>query len=109
MIVGESLSMFYSPHLSDSVGQRIAAGLNLPAAINETVGSLGGNNRIQHNAEVAAGRILHSGGDVHAADCKAVLLVLHRTGSHGHIGKNIGEIPVVLRYSISSAQVKPLS
>ena len=59
--------------------------------------SLGCNDRIQHNAEISAGRIFHSGRHIHTADSKTVLLIFHRTGSYGYIREKVGEIPVIFR------------
>lgn len=55
------------------------------------------NYGVQHDGKVAAGGILHSCGDIHAADHQTVLLVLHGTGSDGHIGKDIRKVTPVFR------------
>ena len=59
--------------------------------------SLSCNNRIYHNAEITAGRIFHSGRDIHTADSQTMLLILNRTCTYCNVGKDVGEITVVLR------------
>ena len=58
---------------------------------------LGSDNRIQHNRIVAAGRVLHSGRNIHAADRQSVLLILHGTGSDGYVGEDVLHIGPILR------------
>ena len=57
--------------------------------------SLSCNNRIYHNTEITAGRIFHSGRDIHTADSQTVLLILYAAGADCHIGQNIGYIAPV--------------
>ena len=52
---------------------------------------------IEHNAEIAAGGILHADRHAYAARRQSVLLVLYRTRSHRDIGKQVAEIAVIFR------------
>ena len=54
-------------------------------------------NGVQHNGQVAAGRIFHTCGNVKAADHNAVLLVFNGSGADGHIGENVRYIAPVFR------------
>ena len=61
------------------------------------VGVLGGLDGVHHHRQVAAGGIFHAHGNVQAAGDEAVLLVLHRAGADGRVGKDVREVIVILR------------
>jgi len=58
---------------------------------------LGSLNGIHHDTQIAAGGIFHAHRRFNAAGGEPVLLVFHAAGTHGHIGQQVGKIPVVFR------------
>ena len=97
MIVWHCLTMFIDRTTQNCMCERISICLHLPASVDETMRSLSCNNRIYHNTEITAGRIFHSGRDIHTADSQTMLLILNRTCTYCNVGKDVGEITVVLR------------
>ena len=97
MIVRDSFPVFVDSTTKDRVSERISGGLYFPASVDETVRSLSCNNRVHHNAEITAGRVLHSGRNIHTTDSQTMLLILNRTCTYCNVGKDVGEITVVLR------------
>ena len=81
----------------DGVCEGISLALHLPVAVDEHVRALGRPQRIHHHGQVAARRILHAHGDIQAARRHAMLLVLHRTGTHGHVREHVVQEAVMLR------------
>ena len=57
---------------------------------------LGGEYRIHHHRQVAAGGILHAHGNIEAAGHQAVLLVLDAARSHRHIRQQVRQEQVIL-------------
>ena len=97
MIVWHCLTMFVDSTTQNCMCEGISVCLYFPASVDETMRSLSCNNRIYHNAEITAGRIFHSGRDIHTADSQTMLLILNRTCTHCNVGKNVGEITIVFR------------
>ena len=71
------------------VGEGIARGIDFPASVEEGMGALGRKNGIHHDGQVSGRGILHAHRDPDPAGYQSVLLVLHRSGSDGHIGKQV--------------------
>jgi hypothetical protein len=46
---------------------------------------LGGKNAVQHDTQIAAGRIFHAGRHIDAADRQPMLLIFNGTGADSHI------------------------
>ena len=76
---------------------RITFSIHIPAAVNKVVCGLSGNNRVQHNGEIAAGWILHTCRYIKTAGYETMLLVFNRTGTDGNVGEDVCQIPVILR------------
>ena len=89
MIVRLTLAVFIDRASEYGVGQRIALCLDLPAAVNKLVAVLCGVNRVEHDGQAAAGRVLHADRHVDAAGYEAVLLVFNRAGADGYVGHYI--------------------
>lgn len=81
----------------NTVGQRVAAGAHIVAAINKRGGILRRPHGVEHHRHVAAGGIFHPHGNVHPAGGEPVLLVFHRARADGLIGQNIVQIAPVFR------------
>ena len=60
----------------DNMSQIVSGGLDVPSPVDKGMTVLCGVDGVQHNGKIAAGRILHSGGNVDSAGNKAVLLIL---------------------------------
>ena len=89
MVVGVALAPLVYSSPQDGVGQRIAGALYFKAAEDKVVGKLGSHHGIQHDCQVAAGRVLHAYGHIAAAGYQPVKLVLHGTGAYRHIGHHV--------------------
>ena len=78
MIVGDAGAVFIDAAPQDAVRQGVAGGGNVVPAVQKAMAGLRRLHRIEHDGEVAAGRVLHAHGDIHAARRQAVLLVFYR-------------------------------
>ena len=58
---------------------------------------LRGENGVEHDRNITAGGILHSNRNGNSAGCQTVFLVFHTSGTYSDIGKQIGQIPVIVR------------
>ena len=96
VVVGMGLALLVHIAPQDSVGIGIALRVDLPAPVNEGVLILGGGDGVHHHGEAAGGGVLHAHGHLNAAGGEPVLLVLHRAGTHGHIGQDIVQILIIL-------------
>ena len=96
VIVGEALSELVHRAPQDAVRQRVARGLHLPTVVAEDVRSLRRLHGVKHDVEIAGRRVLHAHGDVQSAAGQAVLLVLDRTRTHGHVAQNVLEVGIVV-------------
>ena len=96
VVIGPGLAVVVDITTQDGVGQLVAGGVDLPAAVNEGVVVLGGHDGVEHDGQVAAGGVLHAHGDGNAAGGQAVLLILHASRAHGHIGQQVGEVAVIV-------------
>ncbi len=81
----------------NGVGMGVALRGHFPAAVQEGVACLGGDNGVHHDGEVAAGGVLETAGYTDAAGDDSVLLVFHRTGADCHVGQKVGQVAVVFR------------
>ena len=97
MVVGDIGTVLVGSTAQYGVCQIIAVGIHLPSGIDEGVGVLCRIYGVQHYGEISAGRILHTGSYIEAADGQTMLLILYGTGTDGHIGEDIGYITPVLR------------
>ena len=97
VVVGQRHASLVDRAAKDGVGQVVSRGLDVPVAVDEGVAVLGRIDGIQHDGQVAAGGVLHAGGHVDAAGHQAVLLVLHRAGADGDVGKEVHHIAEVFR------------
>ena len=86
MVVGHVVAEFVHITPQNSVGQRVSFRAHFPPVEQETLFVLGRFNRIHHDADVAAGGVLHAYGNAHAAGDHPVQLVFHGTGADGCIG-----------------------
>ena len=70
----------------DRVGVGVAAGPYFPSPVQAGVTALGGDDRVHHHGEIAAGGVLHAHWDAHAAGGQPVLLVFYGARADGYIG-----------------------
>ena len=77
------------------VGEVISIGRDIPPSVNEVVSALGGDDGIEHDGQVAGGRVLHAGRDVHAGDGHPVLLVLDGARADRDIAEQVVEVAEV--------------
>ena len=96
VVIGPGLAVVVDITTQDGMGQLVAGGVDLPAAVNEGVVVLGGHDGVEHHGQVAAGGVLHAHGDGNAAGGQAVLLILHAPGADSHIGQQVGEVAVIV-------------
>ena len=61
------------------------------------MGALCGNDGVDHNRKITAGRVFHAGRNVDAGNSQTVLLVFYGTCADRNIGENIGQIAPVGR------------
>ena len=97
MIVRDSFSVFVYSTTKNGMSKFITCGLYFPASVDEAMSALSSYNRVEHNCEVTAGRVLHTCRNIHAADSQTMLLVFYRTCTDCDIGEKIGKITVILR------------
>ena len=97
VIIGLALTMLVDGSAQNRMGVGIAVRMHFPAPENEGVPVLSCHDGIQHNRKIAAGGVFHADADFHAAGSKAVLLVFHRAGAHGHVREKVRQISVVFR------------
>ena len=95
VVVGDAGAVLVHAAAQDAVGERVAARRDVAAAVQEAMPRLRRLHRVEHDGEVAAGRVLHADGDIHAARRQAVLLVLHRARAHRLIGEEVVEVAAV--------------
>ncbi len=87
--------MFVAPR--STTGEIVSVGVDFPAAVDEVGLLLRCFDGIEHDGEIAAGRVLHTGRYGHAADGHAVMLVLNGTCANRDVGKQIVDIAIVFR------------
>ena len=97
VVVGDGLAMLIHITPEDGMSQGIAGGVHLPATVNKGMSALSGQNGIEHNGNIPAGGVLHTHRNGNAAGGQPVLLIFHAPGPHGHIGQQIGKIPIIVR------------
>ena len=97
VVVRHDLAMLRLGATQDRMGIWISVRLHLPLTEDEIMGMLSRIDRVQHDAEVTGGRILHTGRYIDAGRHEAVLLVLHRTCADSHIAHDITEVAQIIR------------
>ena len=97
MIICVASSVIVDIAAENGMCHRISCRHNLPATVQEGLTVLCRRNGIHHDRDIPARRVLHTDRDSDSACHHAVLLILHRTSSDGHIGKKIRKIAVILR------------
>ena len=97
MIVRNGLSVLIYRTAKNGMCKLITCSFNFPSSVDESMASLSCHNRVQHNAVISTGRVLHSCRNVHTADSQTVLLVLNRTCTNCYVGKKVGKVAPVLR------------
>ena len=85
MIILHSSAVLVYRTAQNGMSERIALRLDFPAAVEERMAYLSRLDGIKHNAQVAAGRILHSDRHADSARRQSVLLIFHRARSYCHI------------------------
>ena len=79
------------------MGQRIACSLHFPTTIQEGMARMSCNQRIHHNRQVTASRVLHTNRNIQTTCSQSVLLVFYRTSTNGNIGQQVRQIPMIFR------------
>ena len=97
VVVGQALAMFADSTPQDGVCPGIAFCFYLPVPHNKLVAVLGSMNGIEHNGQIAAGRIFHAYRNMTAAGNKTVLLVFHGAGPYSNIGHNVIQVADIVR------------
>ena len=97
MIIRDRLSVLVHAAAKNGMCQIISGCFHITSSVDEMMRMLSGSNRVQHNREITAGRILHTNRNIHTAGCETMLLVLYRTCTYRFIGKNIIQIAAVFR------------
>ena len=97
VVVRNSLSVLVYTTSENCVCQIISWSFHIISSVDEVVRMLCSSDRIQHNREITAGRILHTDRNIHATGSETMLLVLHRTCTYSFIGENIIQIAAVFR------------
>ena len=97
VIVRHGVAVLVGRTAENGVRQRISACLYLPGTVNKGVGALCGNDGVDHNRKITAGRVFHAGRNVDAGNSQTVLLVFYGTCADRNIGENIGQIAPVGR------------
>ena len=95
VIVRYGISVFVGRTAENGVCQRVSACLYFPGTVNKGVGALCGDDGVNHNGKVTAGRVFHAGRNVDAGNGQAVLLIFYGTCADSNVGENIGQIAPV--------------
>ena len=85
MIVRHISSEFVHITTQNRMCVRIAGRFHFPSTIQEHMTMLCGDDRIHHDRNISAGRVLHTCRDANAAGGQTVLLVFDRTGTDGNV------------------------
>ena len=95
VVVGDAGAVLVDAAAQDAVGEVVATRLHVAAAVQKAVPRLRRLHRVEHDGEVAAGRVLHADGDVHAAGGEAMLLVFDRARADRLVGEEVVEVAAV--------------
>ena len=97
MVVGEAVADGVNITAQNRMRQRIALSAYLPATEQKFLLMLRRRHTVEHNGQIAAGRILHANGNAYAAGNHTVELVLAGACADCGIAQQIGQIAENLR------------
>lgn len=97
VIIWQALAMLADCAAQDGVGIWVSVGFYLPVTHDEFVTVLAGLNRVHHNRQVTAGRILHTDRNVAAAGYQTMLLVFYGAGTDCDVGHDIIQVADIVR------------
>ena len=95
VVVRHILTVVIDEATEDSVSERITLGKNFPASVEEFMGILSSNDRVEHNGYISACGVFHTDGDIHTAGGKSMLLILDRASTDSDVREQVGEVAVI--------------